>query len=95
MSLYGDHLSLLDATYKVCKYDLPLYMVVVKTNSDYQVVATFVIESETSKSIEEAMSILKDWNPTWRPSVWMTDNCPAEQKAISNCFPGNRSVYLT
>lgn len=39
---YGNEITLLDATYKTTKYSLPLFFVVVKTNVDYQVVASFV-----------------------------------------------------
>ena len=34
---YGEHLVLLDATYKTTKYTLPLYFLVVQTNINYQV----------------------------------------------------------
>lgn len=88
MAMYGNYMTFLDATYKVCKYDLPLYFIVVKTNSDYQVVGSFIIQSETSVSISEALAIIKDWNPSWQPSVWMMDNCAAENKAIETAFKG-------
>ena len=39
---YGNELSLIDATYKTTRYALPLFFLVVKTNVDYQVFATFV-----------------------------------------------------
>jgi hypothetical protein len=40
-------------------------MIVVKTNVRYIPVAEFVTEDETSKSIQEALHILKTWNPDW------------------------------
>ena len=55
---YGNEISMLDATYKTTKYSLPLFFVVVKTNVDYQIVGSFVIQSETSDSIYEALSII-------------------------------------
>ena len=39
---YGNDVCLLDATYKTTKYALPLFFVAVKTNVDYQIVASFV-----------------------------------------------------
>jgi hypothetical protein len=45
---YGNEIALLDATYNTTKYSLNPFFVVVKTNVDYQVVASFVIQSETS-----------------------------------------------
>ena len=44
---YGNEIILLDATYKATRYALPLFFMVVKTNVDYQIVASFVIENET------------------------------------------------
>ena len=43
----GNEIILLDATYKATRYALPLFFMVVKTNVDYQIVASFVIENET------------------------------------------------
>ena len=58
-SRYGNELTLLDATYRTTRYVLPLFFLAVKTNIDYQIVDGFVIENETEKSIEEALSIIK------------------------------------
>ena len=55
---YENELSLLDATYKTTRYALPLFFLVIKTNIDYQVVATFVTESESTESIAEALQAL-------------------------------------
>ena len=56
-------MSLLDATYKTTKYELPLFFLCVKTNVGYIVVADFIIQGETSEKIQEALDILKSWNP--------------------------------
>ena len=42
---YGNELSLLDATYRTTKYALPLFFLVVKTNIDYQIVGSLVLQS--------------------------------------------------
>ncbi|RMX36463.1 hypothetical protein pdam_00010007 [Pocillopora damicornis] len=84
---YGNEISMLDATYKTTKYSLPIFFVVVKTNVDYQIVGSFVIQSETSDSIYEALSIIKSWNPTWNPSYFMLD-FSEEMSAIGKLFPG-------
>ena len=39
LSKYGNTISLLDATYKTTKYELPLFLLSVKTNVGYSVVA--------------------------------------------------------
>ena len=62
LSKYGNELVLLDATYRTTRYALPLFFLVVKTNIDYQIVAIFVCENETEKSITEALTIIKSWN---------------------------------
>ena len=53
-------MSLIDATYKTTKYDLPLFFVTVRTNVGYKVVAHFIVQSETTEQILEAVNILKN-----------------------------------
>lgn len=69
---YGD-MVLLDATYKTSKYSLPLFFLVVRTNVGYKPVVEFICETETTRSITEALELLKRWNPEWRPRYFMTD----------------------
>jgi hypothetical protein len=57
----------MDATYKTTKYELALFFVAVKTNVGYSVVGEFVVQSETTDQIAEALSILSSWNPEWQP----------------------------
>lgn len=84
---------LVDATYKSCKYALPLFLVVVRTNVHYVPVAEFMIESETTENIKEAIDILKTWNPSWSPSYFMMDYSEQEYQAIHLAFPDS-SKYL-
>ena len=56
---YVNEMILLDATYKTTRYTLPLMFIVVKTNVDYQTVASFVIENETYEAISEAVAVIK------------------------------------
>lgn len=88
---YGQDLAFLDATYKTTKYALPLFFIAVKTNVDYIVVASFVVQDETTESIQEALSIIKQWNPGWRPQNFMTDLCEEEINALELIFPGTVS----
>ena len=89
---YGNSICLLDATYKTTKYLLPLFFVVVKTNVNYQVVASFLLQDETTAAITEALSVIKTWNPIWEPKCFMADNCDEEIKSIGNIFP---RMYMT
>lgn len=84
---YGDEICLLDATYKMSRYSMPLFFLVVPTNTSYQVIASFIISKETSDAIGEALEIISKWNPKWKPANWMTDSCAAEINAIERVFP--------
>ena len=53
-----------------------------KTNVDYQIVGPFVVQDETTAAIEEALSVIKGWNPNWNPETFMTDNCEEDIQAI-------------
>jgi hypothetical protein len=89
---YGTEILLLDATYRTTRYSLPLFFLTVKTNIDYQIVATFVIESETKQAITEALNIIKDWNQSFQPSFCMTDYCTEEMDSLEAVFPGKFKV---
>ena len=85
---YGNELTLLDATYKTTKYALPLFFIVVKANVDYEIVASFVIKSETTDAVREALQVVKEWTPDWSPKFFMVDNTDQEINAIEDLFPG-------
>ena len=90
---YGNNLSLIDATYKTTKYDLPLFFLCVRTNSKYMIVAEFIVQSESADSILESLNIIRQWNPAWNPNFFMCDYSDAEIAAIEQAFPGI-VVYL-
>ena len=83
---YGKELAFLDATYRTTRYTIPLFLLVVKTNVDYQVVSVFVTETETREAIEEALQFIRDWNPEFKPKVFMTDYSEVEIKGLTNVF---------
>ncbi|CAH2329517.1 Hypothetical predicted protein, partial [Pelobates cultripes] len=68
LKLYGNQITLLDATYRTTRYALPLFSLCVRTNVCYVVVGAFVIQQETTTSIQEALEMFKTWNPGWKPS---------------------------
>lgn len=88
LNRYGNELCLLDATYRTTKYSLPLYFLVVKTNVEYKVVASFVTQSETTDAIKEALSVVMGWNPDWAPKHFMVDYAEEEISAVEDLFPG-------
>ncbi len=93
MVSYGNTMSLMDATYKTTRYDLPLFVICVRTNSGYCAVSEFIVQSESAKDIEEALKVLISWNPEWNPNYFMTDFFEAEILALETCFP-NTNAYL-
>ncbi len=86
-------MTLIDATYKTTLYDLALFFITVRSNAGYIVAAEFIIQTESNKHIEEALAILKSWNPSWLPTYFMPDYSEAEILAIESAFP-NTHVYL-
>ncbi|KAE9543481.1 hypothetical protein AGLY_002281 [Aphis glycines] len=64
---------LLDAAYKTTKYALPLFFLVVKTNVNYCVAATFIVQCKDSDSITEALYMIKSWNDN---IAKVFNNCP-------------------
>lgn len=90
---YGNEICLLDATYKTSRYALPLFFLCIKTNVDYCVVGSFVVQRETRRAIAEALSVLRKWNPMWSPRFFMTDFSDPEIKAIEGVFKGRCGVF--
>lgn len=90
---YGNTISLIDATYKTTQYELPLFFICVRTNVGYMVVAEFVIQSEESDKIQEAIEVIKRWNPKWNPKFFMCDYSEAELLALEASFPSVK-VFL-
>ena len=79
---------LLDATYRTSRYALPLFFLCVRTNVAYAVVAAFIIEREDSRSIEEALAVIQDWNRSFHPRNIMVDFSSAEISAVEAIWPG-------
>ena len=71
------------------------FFLAVKTNVDYQVIASFVTEDERVCSIKEALEVVREWNPDWSPHLFMTDNCSQEIQAIENLFPGKSGLMIS
>ena len=94
MIRYGNEITLLDATYKTMRYELPLFLLVVKTNVKYIVVGSFTIQRETTASIQEALGIFHERNASWKPQFFMTDFCHEQIYAIDNTFTGKDDSTL-
>ena len=94
LSRYGDHLCLLDATYRTVRYTLPFYQLVVRTNAEYVTVATFYLQRETMPALKAALEVIKRWNPQWQPRTFLVDCDDREEAAVKELFPG-KTIVLT
>jgi hypothetical protein len=66
---------------------MPLFFVAVKTNTDYKVVATFILQTESEETIKKALQVLCEKNPEWKPEHCIVDYSDAEINAIRAVFP--------
>lgn len=82
-------MCLLDATYRTCRYSVPLFFLCVRTNIHYAVVGVFVTQTETTADIREDLAVFKEWNPDWKPSHLLVDFSEAEIGALEAEFQGN------
>ena len=92
---YGNEMILLEATYKTTRYALPLFFIVVKTNVDYQTVASFVGENKTQEAITEALEVIKSWSPKCSLKFGMTDYCNEEIKSFERTFLGITFFFIS
>jgi hypothetical protein len=95
LSLYGQDITFLDATYKTTRYAVPLFFLSVQTNCGYVVVGAFCIEREDTSSLTEALEVLREHNPDWCPRAFMTDASEVEINAIRTVFPGIANSHYT
>ena len=59
----------------------------------YSVVAEFAVQSENTENIQEALTVLKQWNTDWNPQYFMSDYSEAELSAVEAVFSSTK-VYL-
>ena len=93
---YGGEIAYWMQRKKTSRYALPIFFLCMKTNVDYCVVASFVVQLENADAINEALQLIKDWNPTWNPDFFMVDFSEAEINAIERLFPSkhvNINIY--
>ena len=94
LALYGNQLVLLDATYRVCRYAVPLYFLCVKTNVCYIVVAAFITNSEQTQDIREGLEMIASWNPGFVPKRTLVDFAASQRNAVKLVWPSKCSCYV-
>ena len=77
-NFFGDHV-----VKKLCTLQLltDYYIIYISFN-----LADFVVQEEDAPSIFEALRILRQWNPTWKPPFFMTDYSLPEINGIESCM---------
>jgi len=85
MQQFGQEIIILEAVHKTTSYALPTFFLVIKTNLNYQIVATFIIDSETTIAIKEALTVIKSWNYV-SPQYCLTDRCLEQIDALESTF---------
>ena len=83
----GNQLVLLDATYRVCRYGMPLYFLYVKTNVCYLVVAAFIKNSKQTKDIREVLEMIASWNPGFVSKRTLADFAAYQRNAVKSVWP--------
>jgi len=86
--MYGNEVTVIDATYNTSRYDIPLFFLSVLTNCGYTVTASFLLSRETTANISEALLVISKWNPSWLPKYFVCDYDQREITAIENTFKG-------
>ena len=81
----------MDATYNTTT----IIFICATTNIGYCVVAEFLVQSESAECIQEAISVLQQWNPDWSPEFFMSDFCEAEIQALESAFPNSLCTSAT
>ena len=89
---------MIDAMYNTSSYKLALFLLMVKTNVGYSVVAEFFVDREEEVAISAALQVVKDgmeangfsWDARW----WMCDKNWSEFNAITSIFPGTLGKFL-
>ena len=85
---YGNDVTCMDAIHKTVKYGFPCFFLVVRTSIGIdRVVGTIVPQYETEELITEGLSIIKTWNPDWKPHFFMTDKSSSELGAVASVHP--------
>ncbi|ELT93245.1 hypothetical protein CAPTEDRAFT_199149, partial [Capitella teleta] len=95
VNVYADSALLLDATYKVVKYEIPFFQVVVQTNCGFQVAAVFIVQHEDGPSIAEALGLFRRWNCIRRDPIFVIDHSIAELNAITNVWPDSQIFFCS
>lgn len=86
-----------DATYKLLKIELPVFLIIVEDgNCQTEIVCVCILASEDKESFTWFLETFKRENPSWiNVKCIMTDKDLNEREVIKNCFPNaNRIICV-
>ena len=91
-----NNLVLMDATYRTCRLMLPTFFLAVKTNVGYSLVATFIVQTEDSASISEALRRIKIYlaQEHIQTPNFMIDYSATEMQSLRETFPEAKCIYV-
>ena len=69
-----------------------LFFLVVKTDVDYQVVGSFIVQDETSSAIMEALNVISTWST--KPGYLMVDNSKRNSMQLTVHFQVTANNYM-
>ena len=95
MEVYGNKISLIDATYKTTRYDLALFFIAVRTNVGYIIVAEFLTQAETASEIGEALAIQSSGIPSGSQTISCLITQMQSLELLSKHFPAAKSICAT
>ncbi|RHZ82220.1 hypothetical protein Glove_110g102 [Diversispora epigaea] len=82
-------LTLIDSTHKTNQYDYRLFTLYIRNRySCWDVGAHFFVSNEDSDTIAEALKIIRQFAPHWKPRYFLQDQSNVEANSIKLAFPG-------
>ena len=90
-----NNLVLMDATYRTCRLMLPTFLLAVKTNVGYSSAAAFIVKTEDSASISEALGRIKIYLAQEHIQIpnFMIDCSATKMQSLRDTFP-EAKMYL-
>ena len=80
---------LVDATYKLLDFRIPVYLLlVIDGNGLREIIGLFLVEEESKEVISSIVNSFKEKNEAWsKTAVIMSDKDFTERESFSSCFP--------
>lgn len=92
---YGRQVILCEITNLIERVPFPLFTMFVQTNSDYQLVASFIVEIRNKPSLLQGLNAIKEWNPGWDPKYVVLDYSDEQIEAFKEIFPSKNILHLS